>query len=257
MICNGADGCCKSNNLFSCSLVSHVISCCIGPKGCRWRVETCWDHHYRWARPGCFDAGLVARFVLDVRAPKKCSLTDVILEETMKFSSNRMLDTCRCHILPWKEHSSDASETNQLFFCCCLHAHHPRVAERQAMHLTVGDTAQLKRLGEILWEPPSKRISCKSQIFKRFLLSYYAPFSASWNHDLHSSARHNTLDCGDLWFRIPAIWWGGSILLDLLRRITCWCLGSCNSEWLKRVNLVLRWLFCRRCTRTKFNSGGF
>ena len=31
-------------------------------------------------------------------------------------------------------------EMNRIVFCCCLHAHYPRVTERQTMHLTVGVT---------------------------------------------------------------------------------------------------------------------
>ena len=32
------------------------------------------------------------------------------------------------------------TDMNRKFFCCCFHAHHPQVAERQTMHLTVGVT---------------------------------------------------------------------------------------------------------------------
>ena len=162
IISNGAGGCCRCNFLtqlffgFQREIQLH---------------RTCWNQQYRSARPGCFGVGLVARFVLDVRAPNGCCLTVWLTFSWRPLKTFTKLDAW--YLL---------KRTQKWYF------RNESVVNRRC-----------------------SKTSCWV-ITPRFWL----------NHEVMTStllsARHNTLDRGDLWFCIPAIWWGGPIL---------W---SCNSK---------------------------
>ena len=49
--------------------------------------------------------------------------------------------TCSCQwvTIPFPQKQVPQIWVQKCFFCCFLHVHHPWVAERQTMHLTVGD----------------------------------------------------------------------------------------------------------------------